>query len=123
MRSVRRRDTAPELVVRRILHAAGLRFRLHVRDLPGTPDIVLPRRASVVFVHGCFWHGHCCRHGSVLANTNTAFWTEKIEDNRRRDKRKRRALQRLGWTVETVWECRIGSRRAMQTLVARLLSR
>lgn len=94
-----------------------------MRDLPCTPDIVLPRRASVVFVHGCFWHGHRCRHGSVLSKTNTEFWVAKIEDNRRRDARKRRALQRLGWVVETVWECRIGSRPSMQALVERLLSR
>lgn len=94
-----------------------------MRDLPGTPDIVLPGRSSVVFVHGCFWHGHSCRHGSVSAKTNSGFWAAKIEENRRRDARKRRELQRLGWVVETVWECKIGSQQAMQALVERLLSR
>ena len=100
-----RKDTAPELTVRSFLHRAGLRFRTHVRELPGTPDIVLPRHKTVVFVHGCFWHGHRCAHGSVRAKTNTEYWEKKIFDNKARDKRKTVALKALGWKVERVWEC------------------
>jgi DNA mismatch endonuclease, patch repair protein len=110
-------------MVRRALHAAGLRFRLHARGLPGTPDIVLPKRSTVVFVHGCFWHGHGCPHGSVKSKTNTAFWSEKIAANRRRDARQQRALRQLGWFVETVWECRASDAGTMHRLVARLLQR
>lgn len=123
MRSVGRKDTAPELAVRKALHAAGLRFRVNVKGLPGTPDIVLPRRGTVVFVHGCFWHGHCCAHGAVRAKTNTSFWEHKIADNRVRDARKRRALSQLGWVVETVWECQIGRPEVMTRLVQELRSR
>lgn len=96
MQKVGRKDTAPELAVRKFLHSAGLRFRLHVRELPGRPDIVLPRHRTVVFVHGCFWHGHRCRHGSTHAKTNTEFWERKIADNRARDKRKAKSLRALG---------------------------
>lgn len=123
MRAVKRQDTAPELAVRRVLHAAGLRYRLHADHLPGTPDIVLPRRGTVIFVHGCFWHGHHCRHGQVAAKTNALFWAEKIEANRRRDARKCRELRQLGWAVETVWECSVGKPRAMHALTRRLLAR
>lgn len=105
MRSVRREHTAPEIAVRRSLHAAGLRFRLHARQLPGSPDVVLPSRRTVVFVHGCFWHGHSCRHGKVRAKTNSTFWADKISSNRARDRRKAMELRALGWHVETVWEC------------------
>ncbi len=117
MKKVRRRDTAPEIAVRRYLHARGLRFRLHVRDLPGTPDIVLPRYRTIVFVHGCFWHGHDCRHGSVQARTNVEFWRRKIEDNRARDLRKTRALADLGWRVETIWECQVESAETLNALI------
>lgn len=105
MKRVGRKDTAPELIVRRFLHRQGLRFRLHVRQLPGTPDIVLPRYKTVVFVNGCFWHGHMCAHGSVRAKTNRAFWDDKIAGNKARDRRKAAALKALGWNVERIWEC------------------
>lgn len=120
MRQVRRSDTAPELAVRRFLHARGLRFRLHVRALPGTPDIVLPRYRTIVFVHGCFWHGHDCRHGGVQAKTNAEFWRAKIEDNRERDVRKAVALTQLGWRVETIWECQARAVDALSALVERI---
>jgi len=120
MQQVGRKDTAPELAVRKFLHSAGLRFRLHVRELPGTPDIVLPRHRTVVFVHGCFWHGHCCRHGSTRAKTNTEFWDQKIAGNRARDKRKARSLKALGWKVETVWECRAADLAALEALICRI---
>lgn len=123
MKRVRRSDTAPELAVRRYLHRSGLRYRLHVRALPGTPDIVLPRYRTAIFVHGCFWHGHDCRHGAVRARTNAAFWQAKIEDNRSRDARKAASLAALGWHVETVWECEAGNVDALAVLVARVRAR
>ena len=120
MRHIGRKDTAPELAVRKFLHAAGLRFRIHVRELPGTPDIVLPRHRTVVFVHGCFWHGHHCSHGSTRAKTNTGFWDRKITDNRARDKRKTIALRALGWRVVIVWECRCSSPSTLEALCRRI---
>jgi DNA mismatch endonuclease (patch repair protein) len=123
MRSVGQKDTAPEIAVRRYLHAAGLRFRLHPPDLPGRPDIVAPRRRTAIFVHGCFWHGHDCVHGRVAAKSNTAFWAAKIEANRQRDLRKERELRRLGWVVETVWECQCTNRRKLAALARRLHGR
>lgn len=104
MSRIRSRDTAPELSVRRALHARGFRFRLQRRDLPGRPDIVLPRYRTVVFVHGCFWHGHDCRLFRVPA-TRTAFWLEKIEANRRRDLAAVKQLDELGWRCGLFWEC------------------
>ncbi|HMW23426.1 MAG TPA: very short patch repair endonuclease [Burkholderiaceae bacterium] len=123
MKRVRRQDTAPEMTVRRALHAAGLRYRLHDRRLPGTPDIVLPRFATVVMVHGCFWHGHDCRHGQVRSKTRTAFWDGNIAANRDRDQRKAAALSALGWHVETVWECQVGTLLVIEGLIERIRSR
>lgn len=104
MRAVHGKDTGPELVIRSMLHRLGYRFRLHRRDLPGTPDIVLPARRCVIFVNGCFWHGHACGRGQ-LPVTNAAFWKDKIRENRERDKRVRRELRKLGWRVLLVWQC------------------
>lgn len=123
MRRVRRKDTAAELTVRRYLHRRGLRYALHRRDLPGSPDIVLPRRCSVVFVHGCFWHGHDCAHGKVEAKHNAEFWCAKIDENRSRDERKARQLRAAGWWVETVWECEVASAGRMAALARKLLRR
>jgi DNA mismatch endonuclease (patch repair protein) len=108
MLSVRRRDTAPELRVRRVLHAMGCRFRLHRKDLPGTPDIVLPRHRKIVLVHGCFWHGHKeCKRGTRRPMNNASMWAAKIEGNRKRDQRNLDALSALGWDVLVVWECEV----------------
>ena len=104
MARVRGKDTAPELHVRRLLHARGLRFRLHRKDLPGRPDIVLPGLRIAIFVHGCFWHGHNCPRGKPPAS-NRDFWLPKLEANRRRDRDSVEALERQGWRVEIVWEC------------------
>jgi DNA mismatch endonuclease (patch repair protein) len=104
MSRVRGKDTAPEITVRRLLHADGLRFRLHRRDLPGRPDIVLPRHRAAVQVHGCFWHGHSCPLFRLPA-TRTEFWRSKINANRRRDAAAAAALCTLGWRVMVVWEC------------------
>lgn len=123
MKKVRRENTAAELAVRRFLHAAGLRYCLHVRGLPGSPDLVLPKRRSVVFVHGCFWHGHHCAHGRVKAKSNAEYWVDKIEANRDRDRRQRRVLRAAGWHVETIWECQIERVSVLQALAARLMAR
>ena len=106
MAAVRTRDTKPEREVRSLMHGLGLRFRLHDRRLAGTPDIVLRRHRTVVFVHGCFWHGHVCKRDK-MPKSHTVYWTEKIEANRRRDARKRRAITALGWKVVIVWECEL----------------
>lgn len=123
MKSVGRANTAPELQVRRYLHAQGLRYVLYDRRLPGRPDLVLPRRRSVVFVHGCFWHGHRCAHGRVAARTNAAYWAAKIADNRARDRRQQGALRALGWAVEVIWECQCADEYKLHALAARLLQR
>lgn len=121
MRSVRREHTVPELAVRKGLHALGYRFRLHDPKLPGKPDIVLPKYRTVVFVHGCFWHGHHCDHGRQPSKTNTAFWVQKIHSNKQRDVRKQKDLRRAGWNVLTVWECEVKSGLAVPKLAAALL--
>jgi DNA mismatch endonuclease, patch repair protein len=105
MRSVRRQNTEPEIQVRRALHSLGLRFRLHGEHLPGTPDIVLTRHGTVIFVHGCFWHRHkgCLR--ATFPRTRQSFWWEKFERNIERDLENKLELKSLGWRVLTVWEC------------------
>ncbi|MEO4041146.1 very short patch repair endonuclease [Hoeflea sp. CAU 1731] len=105
MRAVKSRDTAPEMVVRRLVHALGYRYRLHRRDLPGAPDLVFPGRRKVVFVHGCFWHGHDCPRGARAPKTNADYWRAKIARNTARDARNAQALADAGWRVLTVWEC------------------
>jgi DNA mismatch endonuclease, patch repair protein len=104
MSGIRGKDTKPELELRRALFARGLRYRLHVKNLPGKPDIVLPRWKTVVFVHGCFWHGHSCSYFK-LPGTNEDFWAKKIAGNRANDARQKKALVQGGWKVLTVWEC------------------
>lgn len=105
MRAVKGRDTAPELAVRRILRAAGIGYRLGGRGLPGRPDLVMQGRRVVVFVHGCFWHGHDCVRGARLPKANSGYWTAKISRNRARDSAAQLALEDAGWRVVTVWEC------------------
>jgi len=104
MSGIHGRNTKPEILIRSLLHRRGFRFRLHVRDLPGKPDIVLPRYHAVVFVHGCFWHGHDCPLFR-WPNTRPEFWREKIERNRANDHKVTEALLASGWRVGIVWEC------------------
>lgn len=104
MAAIRGKDTKPELVVRRAMHAAGLRYRLHTGELPGRPDIVFTRLRTVVFVHGCFWHHHDCRD-STWPRTRTEFWRTKILGNVDRDRRVSYFLKAAGWHVEVLWEC------------------
>ena len=109
MSGIRGRNTKPEMQIRSLLHRHGFRFRLHVRDLPGKPDIVLPRYRAVIFVHGCFWHGHGC---SLFKwpNTRPDFWRTKIETNRANDHKAIESLLASGWRVGIVWECAMRSR-------------
>jgi DNA mismatch endonuclease, patch repair protein len=107
MQAIKSRDTAPELTVRRLAHGLGYRFRLHRKDLPGRPDLVFPRLHKVVFVHGCFWHGHNCARGARVPLQNRDYWTKKVGRNRERDQVARAALVELGWRVAIVWECEL----------------
>lgn len=104
MSGIRGKDTKPEMLIRKALHARGFRFRLHARELPGKPDIVLPKYKAVIFVHGCFWHGHDCRYFKV-PKTRTEFWLQKIDGNRIRDQQQLPRLAEQGWRVLVVWEC------------------
>ena len=107
MAAIKGKDTRPELIVRRGLHARGLRFRLHRRDLPGRPDLVFSSRRVALFVHGCFWHAHAGCRFYKLPQTNQNRWRTKLEGNRARDQRDQEALCALGWRVIVVWECEI----------------
>ena len=117
MRRVRTRNTACEVRVRQALHATGFRFRLHRLDLPGTPDIVLPRFGMCIFVHGCFWHGHHGCPKSSLPKTRTDFWATKISRNRKRDRVVCAALRTAGWRVTVVWECRTKTNAQLAALI------
>jgi len=105
MAAIRGKDTKPELIVRSIAHRLGFRFRLHASGIPGKPDLVFRSRRAVVFVHGCYWHMHACKRGLSTPTTNAAFWHEKRDRNRVRDRRNIAALRRSGWRVLIVWEC------------------
>ena len=107
MAAIRGRDTTPELKVRRMLHRLGYRFRLHRRDLPGTPDIVLPRYRTVIFVHGCFWNRHPGCRFATRPRTRSGFWEEKFRQNISRDSRQQSGIAAMGWRVIVVWECEL----------------
>lgn len=109
MQAVRRKNTGPEILLRKLLFSRGFRYRLHVSSLPGKPDIVLPKYRTVIFMHGCFWHGHDC-YLFTLPQTRRDFWTEKISANQQRDRRDIVALQSAGWRVISVWECALRGR-------------
>lgn len=106
MRRVRRENTAPELAVRRMLHRMGYRFRLHAKELPGSPDVVFRPRKAAIFVHGCFWHGHHCRWRRPV-RSNAEYWASKIERNQQRDAASLEALRAAGWRAMVVWECEL----------------
>lgn len=116
------KNTAPELVVRRLLHSLGYRFRLHRKDLPGTPDIVLPGRRKAIFVHGCFWHAHGCRIGRP-PKSRPEFWEPKLARNRARDEGNSRDLEEAGWDVLTVWQCETKDKAALSELLEKFLGR
>lgn len=122
MSRVKGRDTKPEILVRSLLHRMGFRFRLHCRELPGNPDIVLPRHSAVVFVHGCFWHGHKDCRRATRPTSNTSFWTKKLDQNKKRDPLLRRALKRLGWRTLVIWECEIRKPKKLVSKLERFLT-
>lgn len=105
MAAIKGKDTKPEMAVRSVLDALRVKYELHRPDLPGKPDIVLPRRRKIIFVHGCFFHMHRCRYGRVVPATNAEFWRDKRGKNKQRDKRNRAALRKEGWKLLIVWEC------------------
>ncbi|MEJ0077627.1 MAG: very short patch repair endonuclease [Alphaproteobacteria bacterium] len=121
MQSVGQRHTGPELVVRRVVHALGYRFRLHRRDLPGRPDVVLPRYKMAIFVNGCFWHGHSrCRKGR-LPKSRREYWEPKIARNKERDAAAIRKLKGMGWSVLTVWQCQTRDGAALSSMLRTFL--
>ena len=119
MAAIRGKDTKPEMVVRRAVHAAGFRYRLHQGDLPGRPDLVLARLKTVVFVHGCFWHHHTCQPDK-WPKTRSEFWRKKIEANQARDARTTYFLRTAGWHVEVIWECELKREVAIRRLLRKL---
>lgn len=122
MRRVKGRDTGPEMAVRRALTRLGARYRLHRKDLPGSPDIVLPGRRLALFVHGCFWHGHDCARGARVPKANRDYWLAKVGRNRVRDAASRVALEAAGWRVETLWECELKDQAVLSDRLAALLA-
>jgi DNA mismatch endonuclease, patch repair protein len=123
MRRVKSKNTAPELALRRLVHARGGRFRLHRTDLPGKPDLVLPRRRIAVFLHGCFWHGHDCPRGGRVPQANREYWLGKVARNRARDAEHLRQLTDQGWRAEVVWECELKDPAALQARVDEWIGR
>ena len=121
MRRVKGKDTSPELAVRKALTRLGARYRLHRKDLPGKPDIVMPGRGLAIFVHGCFWHGHDCARGARVPQQNRDYWVGKVARNRARDAANREALTVLGWRVEIIWECDLKDADALSERLAHLL--
>ena len=118
MSRIKSKDTKPEMIVRRYLHAHGYRYRINVKRLPGTPDIVLRKYKTVIFINGCFWHGHeGCKH-FVMPKTNTEFWQKKIDRNKQRDIEKRIQLRRLGWHTIIIWGCELMPKNRLTTLQA-----
>ena len=122
MRRVKGKDTAPELKVRKALTVLGARYRLHRKDLPGSPDIVLPGRRLALFVHGCFWHGHDCARGARVPKANRDYWLGKVGRNRARDLAARTALEAAGWRVEVIWECDLKDGAALTARLGDLLA-
>lgn len=120
MAAIKGKDTKPEMIVRRYLHSLGYRYGLHNRNLPGSPDLVLRKYKTVIFIHGCFWHGHDGCKYNRLPKSNVEFWQEKITRNRQRDQEAVRFLKEKGWNVITIWECDLKSRDKRETTLRKL---
>jgi DNA mismatch endonuclease (patch repair protein) len=123
MQAVRSKNTRPELLVRRLLHANGYRYRLHSKQLPGCPDLVFPGRKKVLFIHGCWWHGHDCQRGSRVPKTNVVYWTKKVIRNRNRDADSRKQLEAEGWKVLAIWECQLNDESSVLMQLVRFLDK
>ena len=121
MAKVKQKNTAPEIIVRKFLFSKGFRYRINVKSLSGTPDIVLSKYKTVIFVHGCFWHGHTCRAGH-LPSSNLDYWVTKIEKNIERDNRKINELKKLGWNVVVIWQCEIKALKNREIRFSKLIS-
>jgi DNA mismatch endonuclease (patch repair protein) len=122
MQAVRSTNTTPELLVRSAAHRLGYRFRVHAANLPGKPDLVFAGRRKVIFVHGCFWHGHSCVRGARIPRTNRSYWLRKIARNATRDQATKAQLRRLGWRVLVIWECHLKNPERVRTRLATFLS-
>lgn len=122
MRSVRSKGTKPEMIVRKWLHARGYRFRLHKKNLPGKPDITMPKYKAVIFTHGCFWHRHSCKDGLRLPTSRQEYWIPKLNGNRDRDMRNVAELEKMGWRCLVLWECEIKDRELMERRLKNFLS-
>jgi len=116
MQQIKSANTKPELLVRKFLHANGFRYSLHKKTLPGKPDIVLPKYKTVIFIHGCFWHGHTNCKYFTIPKTRTEWWTDKINTNKINDAKAVKALKKEGWKVITVWECKLKDKKNERTL-------
>lgn len=121
MRAVKSRDTQPEILVRRLVHGMGNRYRLHRADLPGKPDLTFPRLKKIIFVHGCFWHGHDCKRGARAPKENADYWATKISRNKERDVKAQEALRAMGWDVLILWECQLKDHEALNDKLAHFL--
>lgn len=123
MARVKSKDTSPERAVRRILTGLGARYRLHRKDLPGSPDLVMPGKRLAFFVHGCFWHGHDCARGARTPKANRDYWLAKVARNRARDAKVSEALRADGWAVETIWECELRNEDVLTARLGEILAR
>lgn len=121
MRAVKSRDTKPEMIVRRMVHALGKRYRLHRDDLPGKPDLTFPRLRKIIFVHGCFWHGHDCKRGARQPKDNADYWKQKINRNKERDAKVQDTLQSMGWNIMVIWECELKNKEGLTEKVKSFL--
>jgi DNA mismatch endonuclease (patch repair protein) len=121
MRAIRSKNTGPEMIVRRLVFAMGYRYRLHRKDLPGKPDLVFASHRKVLFLHGCFWHGHDCKRGSRIPKTNIEYWEKKLARNKDRDAENGAALQAQGWSVLVIWECQTKDEPALRILLKSFL--
>lgn len=122
MRAVRSKDTGPEMTVRKMVHSLGFRYRLHVSDLPGKPDLVFPSRKKVIFVHGCFWHGDTCKRGKRIPKENRDYWVQKIQRNVERDMKNQNLLKELGWDFLVIWEHELKDIEALKQKVINFLA-
>ena len=121
MRAVKSKDTSPEMAVRRLLFSCGYRYRLHAPDLPGKPDIICRSRSKVIFVHGCFWHGHHCKRGNRIPVANRKYWEGKISRNRNRDRASYGSLRKQEWKILVIWECELKNMKKVERKIQRFM--